>query len=108
MPLPQDLVKNDLVKGVAIGIGLALLVPVAVAALAPVLKPAVRAALKAGLVAMEKGREMLAELGETVQDVAAETQAELRESRFAAATEVLEDAEETAANGADAGSPTVT
>ena len=45
MPLPQDLVKSDLAKGVLIGIGLAVLVPVAVAALAPVLKPAARAAL---------------------------------------------------------------
>lgn len=91
MPSPQDLVKNDLAKGVLIGIGLAVLVPIAVAALAPVLKPAARAALKAGLLAMEKGREMLAELSETVQDVAAETAVELRESRIAEASVVVED-----------------
>jgi hypothetical protein len=93
MPLPQEFVKSDLAKGVLIGIGIAVLVPVAIAALAPVLKPAARAALKAGLLAVEKGRELIAELGETVQDVAAETEAELRESRFAAAGEgIVEDA----------------
>jgi hypothetical protein len=43
------------------------------------------------MLAMEKGREMLAELSETVQDVAAETDAELREARIAAAGEVIED-----------------
>jgi hypothetical protein len=106
MPLPQDLVKNDLVKGVAIGIALALLVPVAVAALAPVLKPAVRAALKAGLVAMEKGREMLAELSETVQDVAAETESELREAKLAEDAAEIEDVKQSARETVSAGPPT--
>jgi hypothetical protein len=94
MPLPTDLVKNDLAKGVLIGIGIAVLVPVAIAALAPVLKPAARAALKAGLLAVEKGRELFAEFGETVQDVAAETEAELRESRAAQAAVVVEEVAE--------------
>jgi hypothetical protein len=98
MPLPQDFVKNDLAKGVLIGIGIAVLLPVAIAALAPVLKPAARAALKAGLLAVEKGRELVAELSETVQDVAAETEAELRESRAAQAAVVVEEV----AGGADA------
>lgn len=106
MPAPQDLVKNDLAKGVMIGIGLAVLVPVAVAALAPVLKPAARAALKAGLLAMEKGREMLAELSETVQDVAAETEAELRESKLAEAAVVVEEATEAADEAGSTGRPT--
>jgi hypothetical protein len=104
MPLPQDLVKGDLAKGVLIGVGLAVLVPIAVVALAPVLKPAARAALKAGMLAMERGREMLAELSETVQDVAAETEAELREARIAAA-EVVEDAAAAARDTAVSGSP---
>lgn len=106
MPAPQDFVKNDLAKGVMIGIGLAVLVPVAVAALAPVLKPAARAALKAGLLAMEKGREMLAELSETVQDVAAETEAELRESKLAEADVVVEEVAEAGDETGAVGSPT--
>ncbi len=94
MPSPLDLATNDFAKGVAIGIGIAVLVPFALAALAPALKPIARAALKAGLLAAEKGREMLAELSETVQDVAAETQMELREARLAdAATELADVAE---------------
>jgi hypothetical protein len=107
MPLPQELVKNDLAKGVLIGIGIAVLVPVAIAALAPVLKPAARAALKAGLLAVEKGRELIAELSETVQDVAAETEVELRESRFAAAAEVVDEVP-MAAGEAGSGDPRTT
>jgi len=103
MPSPQDLVKNDFAKGLVIGVGLAVLVPVAVAALAPVLKPAARAALKAGLLALEKGREMIAELSETVQDVAAETEAELREAKLAEATVVVDEVVEPDAPPTDAG-----
>lgn len=69
--------SDDLIKGAAIGVGLALLVPVAVAALAPVLKPLARSALRTGVMAYEKGRETLEELGETLEDVKAEVEDEL-------------------------------
>lgn len=85
--------NEDLLKGAALGVGVALLVPVALIALAPVVKPLARSALKTGLLAYEKGRETLEELGETFEDVMAEVEEELTESRAGeAAEETVEEA----------------
>lgn len=72
--------NEDLIKGAALGIGVALLVPVALVALAPVVRPFARNALKAGLLVYEKGRETLEELGETFEDVMAEVEEELADT----------------------------
>ena len=72
--------NEDLIKGAALGVGVALLVPVALVALAPVIRPFARTALKAGLLAYEKGRETLEELGETFEDVMAEVEEELADT----------------------------
>ncbi|MEA3413283.1 MAG: DUF5132 domain-containing protein [Pseudomonadota bacterium] len=69
--------NEDLMKGVALGVGVAVLVPVAIAALAPVVKPLARSALKAGIRAYEIGRERIEEFGETVEDIVAEVEEEL-------------------------------
>jgi hypothetical protein len=73
--------NEDLLKGAALGVGVALLVPVAMIALAPVIRPLARTALKSGLMVYEKGRETLEELGETFDDVRAEVEEELTEER---------------------------
>ena len=73
--------NDDLMKGVAIGIGAALLVPVVITALVPVIKPLARSAFKAGLLAYEKGRETLEGFGEAVEDMVAEVEDELVESQ---------------------------
>ena len=73
--------NEDLLKGAALGVGVALLVPVAMIALAPVIRPLARTALKSGLMVYEKGRETLEELGETIDDVRAEVEEELTEER---------------------------
>lgn len=73
--------SDDLIKGAALGVGVALLVPVAIVALAPVLRPLARTALKTGIMAYEKGRETLEELGETIDDVRAEVEEKLTEAR---------------------------
>jgi hypothetical protein len=64
-----------------LGVGLAVLVPIAATAMAPMLRPMARSALKAGMIALERGREAAAELGEMVEDVMAEVQDELRAAR---------------------------
>ena len=64
----EDLLRSDMAKGIALGIGAAVLVPIAAAALAPVAKPLVRAAAKAGLRAYERAREVVDEIGEVVED----------------------------------------
>ena len=81
MPQLDELAKNDLTRGIMIGIGAAVLIPVAAIALAPYLKPAARTVLKLGILALEKARETAAEIGETIEDVAAEVQDELRAAR---------------------------
>jgi hypothetical protein len=68
--------NGDTAKGVAIGVGIALLAPVALAGLAGVGRPAARAAVKAGLLMYEKGLETAAELGEILEDLVAEAEAE--------------------------------
>jgi hypothetical protein len=77
----KELMKNPTVKSTAIGIGVAVLVPVAVTYLAPLMRPVARSTLKAGLVTVEKGREMIAELGEIFEDLVAEVREEMRAER---------------------------
>lgn len=85
MALGDDLLKNplssgDMIKGFALGVGVALLAPVAFAAMSGFARPASRAALKAGILFYEKGRETVAELGEVLDDLVAEARHELQES----------------------------
>lgn len=89
--------NDDLLKGVALGIGVAVLVPLAIVALAPVVKPVARSVMKAGIRVYEKGRESLEEFGETIDDIVAEVEEEMldaREAKEAAVTETVEIVEE--------------
>ncbi|BBA35901.1 uncharacterized protein sS8_3969 [Methylocaldum marinum] len=92
-----DLLKNDLAKGVALGLG----VVAAGVVLAPALRPAARAAVKTGILLFEKGREWTAEAGETFEDLVAEVRAELAEQ--AAAAEGLDAAQQAAAENSQKG-----
>ncbi len=84
--------NDDLVRGVAIGVGIAVLVPLAIVTLAPIVKPLARSAMKAGIRAYEKGRESLEEFGETVDDIIAEVEEEMIDEHQAAEV-VMEAAE---------------
>jgi glycerol kinase len=77
----DELGKNELARGVAIGVAAAVLIPAAAIMLAPYWRPAARSALKLGIRALEKAREAGAELAELVEDVTAEVQDELRTAR---------------------------
>ena len=68
--------KGDIWTGVAIGVGL-LLAPVVFPMIASAARPVAKTALKYGLMAYEKGREMVAEVAEAVEDLAAEAKAEV-------------------------------
>lgn len=100
MPQLDDLGKGDLARGVLIGVTAAVLVPVAVVALAPYWRPAARSALRLGILALEKAREVGAELTELVEDVAAEVQEELRSAHAPAAAEPAEPTGEASAGDA--------
>ena len=84
----QDVLKSDITKGVAIGLGVA----AAGLMLFPVLRPTARAAVKSGILLFEKGREWVAEAGEQLEDLVAEVRAELAGERVA--SEDLGEAEE--------------
>jgi hypothetical protein len=94
MPELTSLGKSKAVRNTAIGIGVAVLVPVAVAFLAPYVRPAARSLVKAGLQAWEKGKEVAAEVGEVMDDLVAEVRDELREEREQAVAAMHEAAEQ--------------
>jgi len=73
--------KHQAVKNLAIGLGISILVPVAVNLLGPIARPLARSSLKACILAYEKGRETVAEIGEVIDDLVAEVQEELHEAR---------------------------
>jgi hypothetical protein len=85
--------SSDKLKGFAAGVGLSLVTPLVLTALATVARPAARAAIKAGLVLYQRGREKVAEVGEVIEDLVAEAQAELDESH-AESHETIVEAEE--------------
>ena len=93
--------NDDLLKGVAMGIGVVILVPLAIAALAPVVKPLARSAMKAGIRVYEKGRESLEEFGETVDDIVAEVEEEMVDAH--AAKEAKMEAAEVIKNSTSSG-----
>jgi predicted HTH domain antitoxin len=82
--LKSDFLKNPIVRNTAIGIGVAVLVPIVAKSLAPLVRPVARSTLKIGVVTYEKGRETLAEFGEILDDMVAEVREELRAERDAA------------------------
>lgn len=99
-------IDSNTVKGIAIGMGAVLLVPVALVAAGRSGRPAARALVKAGLLAYEKGREAVAELGEMAEDLVAEARMEIEQEREARAEAAEAAAEETAgepAPGPEAG-----
>jgi hypothetical protein len=79
MGLFDNGLKGNLVTGLAIGIGAAVIAPQLIPALAGVIKPIAKAAIKGGLVLYEKGKEAVAEAGEMVEDIVAEVKAEMEE-----------------------------
>jgi hypothetical protein len=85
----EDFFTSTLGKGLAIGVGLAILGPVVAPALGRMARPAARAAVKSGMILYERGLEVAAEMGEVMEDLIAEARAELEEAReeTAAATE---------------------
>ena len=73
---------SGLMTGLALSVAAAFLGPLWRPAVSRWGRPAAKAAIKQGLVAYEIGRERLAELGETVEDVLAEAQVELATERL--------------------------
>ncbi|WP_333875746.1 DUF5132 domain-containing protein [Methylobacter sp.] len=76
----DDFTKTGTPLGIAIGIGatvLATAVIPALPALARAARPTIRAAIKSGILLAEKGRELMSETSEELEDIFAEARAEL-------------------------------
>lgn len=84
MPKLEDIVKNGTPLGIAIGLGAAVLATAVVPALPAIVRasrPTARAAIKSGMVLLERGREVMAEASEELEDILAEVKAELQQER---------------------------
>jgi hypothetical protein len=90
MPNFQDLFKNDVTRGAALGVGAALVAVAAIPAIVVATRPLARVALKSGLLLLEKSREAIAEAGENIEDLVAEVRAELAAEREGTAATVAE------------------
>ena len=77
MPDLEDVVEDLGVPGIAAIVLLPVLVPVAAGKIG---KPLAKATIKGGIVLYEKGKGVIAEVGETLEDIVAEAKAELAES----------------------------
>lgn len=69
--------KGNILSGLAIGIGGAILAPVVLPIVASVTKPIVKAAIKGGILLYEKGKESVSEVSEVFEDLVAEVKAEM-------------------------------
>src|SRR5690349_20223417 len=77
---------GNIVTGLAIGIGGALVVPIILPALGGLLRPAAKAVIKGGIVAYDWGREVAAQVGEATSDVVAEARIDAKKARAAPGT----------------------
>jgi hypothetical protein len=69
--------KGNVISGLAIGVGTALLAPIIIPVLASIAKPLAKAAIKGGIAVYDKNKEIIAEAREVIEDLVAESKAEL-------------------------------
>lgn len=96
-----EIFTSEAAAGAAVGVGAAILAPMVLAAASGTGRPLMRVAAKSGAVFYEKGREAAAELGEVMEDFAAEVKAEYAAAGYAAAGQ-------SATGQSTAGQPTAT
>lgn len=82
IPQVEDVVEDLGVPGIAAIILLPVMVPVVAGKIG---KPLAKATIKGGIVLYEKGKGVIAEIGENVEDIIAEAKAELAEGTSEAA-----------------------
>jgi hypothetical protein len=70
-------ILSETMTTMAIGAGAVLLAPVLVPMAASIVRPVAKAAIKGGLMAYEGAKLAIAETKETIEDIAAEAQAEV-------------------------------
>jgi hypothetical protein len=83
VPHLDEVVENLGIPGIAAIVLLPVIVPVA----GKVAKPIAKAAIKGGIVLYQQGKGVIAEVGETLEDIIAEAQSELKEASAEEAAE---------------------
>jgi Protein of unknown function (DUF5132) len=74
----EGLVANGLSTGLVVGIGAVVLVgPMLLPVVATVAKPLVKGVIKTGMTLYDKGNEVVAEVGEMIEDLMAEVKSEM-------------------------------
>ncbi|MCX7823901.1 MAG: DUF5132 domain-containing protein [Syntrophobacterales bacterium] len=68
----------DLTKGLLIGLGVAIVAPVLLPVIGAAVRPVLKSAIKGGFILYKKSREMVAEVVENIEDIAAEAKAEVK------------------------------
>jgi hypothetical protein len=76
IPQVEDIVEDLGVPGIAAIVLLPVLIPVVAGKIG---KPLAKATIKGGIVLYEKGKGVVAEVGESIEDIIAEAKAELAE-----------------------------
>lgn len=74
--------------GVAIGLGALILAPTIIPIVGSIVKPLAKAAIKGAIVLVDKGKELIAETREVIEDLTAEAQAELSQEQAQAQASV--------------------
>jgi hypothetical protein len=73
----EGLLANGLSTGLVVGLGAAVLVgPMLLPVVATVAKPLVKGVIRTGMTLYDKGNEVVAEMGEMIEDLVAEVKSE--------------------------------
>jgi hypothetical protein len=94
----KDVLTSDTTKIVVGGVAVVAVAYALIPSLSKIGRPIARAALKSGVILYEKARETVAEMGEVLEDLVAETRAEL-ENRGVTETPVVAEAVKDTAQG---------
>lgn len=82
MALFENGLKGNILSGLAIGIGAAVLAPAVMPVVASIVKPLAKAAIKGGMILYEKGKETVAEVGEVVYNMIKDLHSEVGHAYF--------------------------
>ena len=77
MALLDNGFKGNILTGIAFGIGAAVIAPIIIPILSAAVKPMAKVVIKEGILLYEKGKEMVEETRETIEDLVAEARSEV-------------------------------
>lgn len=82
MGLLDNITKNKVLTGLAVGVGASIILPRLLPVVVEAAKPLMKGLMKSGLLCFEKGKEVMTEVGEATEDMWAEVKAEMEEEHL--------------------------